>query len=280
VAGLIAVASFTGLIVRLGGSPFGVRSGGAALAGVGHEQVELTARLAREAAVAQPTGEPSLSTAYTDVRRQMTYCATGQPAMMVENIRPGAYDAVVGLGAGVLPDPDERASSLAGDDRRIRALGTYLAAAYFGAAPTVGFSGGHTNGPAQPSEAASMARFVQSAAFKAAYARLAKSPIAGYVLEERSTSTAENVVQLAALASQRGWRRVLIVTSHYHLPRASHLVQSQGLGAEVIPAEALIDGALQDRATHDALCGYYAGAAITQTIQREIVALADLRRRA
>jgi uncharacterized SAM-binding protein YcdF (DUF218 family) len=276
----VALISFAALILNLRGQN---------AAGAEVSQLELTARLAREvaaptaeslAAPSQPSLEANLGTAYAELRKQMSYCTTGVPSMVVEKVRPGAYDAVFVLGAGVLSEPSERATQWVGDDKRTRALGGYLAAAYFGAAPVLGFAGGVTDGAGRPSEAATMAQFVQSPSFRAAYGRLTRTPVAAHVLEERSTSTIENIAEIASIAKARGWRRMLIVTSHYHTPRTSQIVQAKGLAADVVPAEALVDGALQDKALHEAVCAHYAGPVMLQAIQKEIVAIADLRARA
>jgi hypothetical protein len=275
---LVAGLSFGGLVMHLGGI------GAPVLANpVAREQFELTARLAREAAT-QPTPSAAslsgkLGAAYDDLRRQLNYCASGQPSMAVDRITPGAYGAVFALGAGVLDQPTERPTAVAGDENRTRALGAYLAAAHFGAAPLVGFSGGFTGAPGAPSEAMAMQRFVQSPAFQAAYRPLATSPPTGFVVEDHSTTTAENVSEIAAMARQRGWRRVLLVTSNYHVPRAAQLVESSDVTADVVSAEALIDRALKDRALHDAICAYYATPLAAQAMQREIVAIAELRAR-
>jgi len=298
---LVAGLSFGGLVMQLGGV------GGPVVANPGREQLEMTARLAREVALqststptasraaslaqptplalptqpsqsAQPSLEGKLGTAYDDLRRQLDYCQSGQASQVVAKLRPGAYDAVFGLGAGVLDAPTERPTALGGDDNRTRALGAFLAVAHFGAAPVLGFSGGFTGAPGAPSEAAAMERFVRSPAFQAAYrGTIATNPPTSFVLEERSTTTAENVAEIAALAKQRGWRRVLIVTSQYHTARTGQLVQAKALAADVVPAEALVDGALKDGAVHDGFCAFYASPPGQQAVQKEIVAIAELR---
>lgn len=285
-ATLLASASFVGLVVQLGGVRLGPGAGGAAVAGVAREQVERTAQLAREVAVARPAAtaapEPtaSLAARLAALRRQLDYCAGEGSTRVVDTVRPGAFDAVFGLGAGVLADPAERPTVLAGDENRMRAAGAYFAASTFGAASVLGFSGGRTAGPQRPSEAAAMQAFVQSSAFQAAYGRTAGAPVTSYDLEERATTTAENVDGIADLAAQRGWRRVLVVTSYYHVPRTGLLAEKRQLAAEVVAAEALVDGALRDPTIHQAICAWYASPAMAGTIEREVVALADVRARA
>jgi uncharacterized SAM-binding protein YcdF (DUF218 family) len=56
------------------------------------------------------------------------------------------------------------------------------------------------------------------------------------VLEEESTSTLEQAIAVARLARRRGWRRVVVVTDRYHLPRALFLFRRMGLPAAGDPA--------------------------------------------
>lgn len=114
-------------------------------------------------------------------------------------------DAVVVLGAKLTPD------GAAGPvlKRRVAA-----AAALWRdrVAPTLVVSGGATAaGTAGPTEAAVMAR------------RLIGRhgvPAAAVVLEESSQDTLGNARETLALAAERGWRRLVVVTDELHLPRA------------------------------------------------------------
>ena len=56
------------------------------------------------------------------------------------------------------------------------------------------------------------------------------------VLEEESTSTLEQAIAVSRLARQRGWRRVVVVTDRYHLPRALFLFRRMGVPADGDPA--------------------------------------------
>jgi uncharacterized SAM-binding protein YcdF (DUF218 family) len=54
-------------------------------------------------------------------------------------------------------------------------------------------------------------------------------PAGRIVVEDRSTSTLEHAVEAAALAGKHGWRRLVIVTDRFHLPRALFLFRRLGL---------------------------------------------------
>lgn len=58
-------------------------------------------------------------------------------------------------------------------------------------------------------------------------------PEQAMVLEDRSTSTRDNARNSAAIARQRGWQRVVLITSSLHLPRAARLFEREGL--QVLP---------------------------------------------
>jgi uncharacterized SAM-binding protein YcdF (DUF218 family) len=55
------------------------------------------------------------------------------------------------------------------------------------------------------------------------------------VLEERATSTLESAEQCARIITARHWRRVLIVTDRYHLPRALLTFRAFGVRAHGSP---------------------------------------------
>lgn len=61
-------------------------------------------------------------------------------------------------------------------------------------------------------------------------------PASVLVLEDRSTSTEQNAQFSARIGRQRGIRRILLVTSSLHMPRASLLFREAGF--EVIPVPA------------------------------------------
>lgn len=61
-------------------------------------------------------------------------------------------------------------------------------------------------------------------------------PAAQIVVEDRSRNTIENARLSAPLAAARGWRRLLVVSDAYHLPRALYVFRRFGLS--VHPAAA------------------------------------------
>jgi uncharacterized SAM-binding protein YcdF (DUF218 family) len=102
--------------------------------------------------------------------------------------------------------------------RDLRALDLHR----LGKAPVVVFSG-HVN----PTNKAALDQLIA----------LADLPPEALLLEQQSRTTAEGGRALAALARQRGWRRILLVSDGYHLARAmAHY--SQG-GLVVIPVLAV-----------------------------------------
>jgi uncharacterized SAM-binding protein YcdF (DUF218 family) len=87
-------------------------------------------------------------------------------------------------------------------------------------APVVILSGGGDNGH---SEARTMARAIATLGV----------PQRALLLEERSTDTRGNALYTAELARRHGMRRVLLVTSALHMPRAQLLFRRAGM--EVVP---------------------------------------------
>ena len=128
-------------------------------------------------------------------------------------------DAIVVLGGGSyawLHRAEVRLEDL--DNSR---LATGARAWFSGRAPVVILSGGR--GGNGRSEAALMA---------AAIARVGV-PASAVMLEERSRDTHDNALFTAELARQHDIRRVLLVTSSLHMPRASYWFREAGL--QVIP---------------------------------------------
>ena len=72
----------------------------------------------------------------------------------------------------------------------------------------------------------------EAARMKTAIQRLGV-PVSALVLEERSRNTEDNAANTARLAHPLGVRRILLVTSALHMPRAKLLFERQGF--EVIP---------------------------------------------
>ena len=128
-------------------------------------------------------------------------------------------DAIVVLGGGAYEwtlrksvNPDDLANSrLAAGARAWRA----------GRAPVVILSGGR--GRPGHTEAQNMAR---------AMARFGIPPSV-LLLEQRSRDTRDNAAFTAALAREHGMKRVLLVTSSLHMPRASLLFRNAGV--DVVP---------------------------------------------
>lgn len=92
-----------------------------------------------------------------------------------------------------------------------------------GRAPVIVLSGGGKNGGEASSEAKLMANAIQ---------RLGV-PADALMLESRSRNTRDNARYTADLAEQHGFRRILLVTSSLHMPRA--LVEFRKENVDVIP---------------------------------------------
>jgi len=140
--------------------------------------------------------------------------------VVAERLLPNA-DAIVVLGGGSRytwldrkhVNPEQiRSSRLAAGARAWMA----------GRAPIIVLSGG---GGIGRSEAGTMAR---------AIARLGV-PASALILEESSRSTRDNAVFTAELAKHRGIRRVLLVTSAVHMPRANLLFRQAGIDVVPVP---------------------------------------------
>ncbi len=56
-------------------------------------------------------------------------------------------------------------------------------------------------------------------------------------VERSSRNTRENAIESAKLASARGWRSLLLVTSAYHAPRALGCFRAVGLEPDVLPVD-------------------------------------------
>ncbi len=127
-------------------------------------------------------------------------------------------DAIVVFGAAVWSDGRP---SDALRDRTRTALDLYRR----GLAPTLVFSGGH--GPQAPiSEPEAMRRMALADGV----------PPTAIVLDEQGINTAATVAAAAALARERGWGRVLMVSHDYHCARIKLACARQGLRAYTVPA--------------------------------------------
>jgi len=145
----------------------------------------------------------------------------GQHAVVQEESLPAA-DAIVVLGGATRyrwlqrenVDPWEL-----GGSRLAAGARAWLS----GRAPIVILTGGR--GGRDASEAARM---------KTAIQRLGV-PASVLVLEERSRNTEDNAANTARLAHQLGVRRILLVTSALHMPRAALLFRRQGFDVTPVP---------------------------------------------
>jgi len=129
-------------------------------------------------------------------------------------------DAIVVLGGGIMPAfPPRRAPELSdAGDRVLEAARLWRE----GRAPLVVACGGNLDGtPPEASDLATLLRF------------LGVAPEA--ILEEaRSRTTRENAVEARRVLDPLAARRILLVTSALHMPRAAALFRGQGF--EVVPA--------------------------------------------
>jgi uncharacterized SAM-binding protein YcdF (DUF218 family) len=57
------------------------------------------------------------------------------------------------------------------------------------------------------------------------------------VLEERSRNTRQNAVESAAVIAAHGWKRVLLLTSAFHAPRALGCFRAVGLSPDLLPVD-------------------------------------------
>ncbi len=136
-----------------------------------------------------------------------------------------AADRIVVLGAATEPRvaPRREVGLGEGADRLLHAARLWRA----GKAPGVLLCGGRAPGAAgAESEAADMAQVLE----------LLGVPAAAIQQESRSRNTYENALEARRLLEPQGVRRILLVTSALHMPRAVGLFRHQGF--EVIPAPA------------------------------------------
>jgi uncharacterized SAM-binding protein YcdF (DUF218 family) len=145
-----------------------------------------------------------------------------------ETFRPAVtYDAVVVLGGAMDPAASEATGGLelnASADRLVRGYELLRA----GRARFALISGGAVDERStSPREAALAVRAL--AAWGIAPDRL--------VAEDRSRNTRENVLECARIVRERGWRRLLVVTSAAHMPRALGCFRAAGLEPDALPVD-------------------------------------------
>ncbi|GAA1292511.1 YdcF family protein [Saccharothrix xinjiangensis] len=136
--------------------------------------------------------------------------------------RRSGFDAVVVLGAGLIGDrvPPLLASRLD------RALRLYRREVDAGRAPLVVVSGGQGPDEAVP-EAVAMAEYLERRGV----------PAGSIVLEDRATTTQENLAYSAELLAERGWTgRAVAVTNNFHVFRAAVVARGLRLRMQIIGA--------------------------------------------
>ena len=133
-------------------------------------------------------------------------------------------EAIVLLGGGVLPATVDhpRPAPRNASDRVWHVARLFKA----GRAPIVVVSGGGSREIFTTTEASAMRELLLELGL----------PAGAVLLEDRSRNTRENAAYTAELLRARGMRRILLVTSAWHMARAEPLFVAQGL--EVIPAPA------------------------------------------
>ena len=143
---------------------------------------------------------------------------------------PGAsYDAVIVLGGIVDPAASRRSGELELTERSERILRA-LELLRSGQARAVLLSGGlMSSNPGEPSEAEQLAVFLR-------HEGIAPGRI---VIESHSRNTRENAVESARIVSERGWHRLLLITSAWHMPRAVGCFRAVGLTPDVLPVDHL-----------------------------------------
>lgn len=130
---------------------------------------------------------------------------------------PRPADVIVVLGGGMYEDGNLRDGSMR---RLVSAIKLYRE----GYAPLLLLSTGNPT-PSGVTEAGAMARD----------ARVLGVPEAALIVEERSTRTADNALAIATIARQRGFTRILVVTSPTHTRRAGLVFRKVGLDVTLVP---------------------------------------------
>lgn len=134
-------------------------------------------------------------------------------------------DVIVVLGGALRParEPDLPYPDMgAGADRVWHAARLYHA----GKAPFILASGGNTT-PGAPPEAAAIRDLLRNLGV----------PAPAIVLEGQSLDTVGNATYSAQIIRQRGWQRVLLVTSALHMPRAMRIFREAGIQATPAPTD-------------------------------------------
>jgi uncharacterized SAM-binding protein YcdF (DUF218 family) len=137
----------------------------------------------------------------------------------VDETRLPEVDAIVVLGGGRLPGIKDYESGQLKNNRLAAGARIWRA----GRAPLIILSGGGAR--AGRTEADMMAKAIAGL----------DVPASALLLETRSLSTRDNAMFTTELAERRGIRRVLLVTSSLHMPRALLMFQEAGLDVVAFP---------------------------------------------
>ncbi len=150
-----------------------------------------------------------------------------RPYARIDPLAQGRFDAVAVLGGGVEVRNDGRPDLTAAGERAV--LGVLLWRA--GRTPRLVASG--------PYEPIAGGGVTSNAAATAVLWEQLGVPPASIVLLQGPRTTTDEVAALAQLVAERGWRRVGLVTSAWHMRRAIRLCARRGLEVTPLPAEAL-----------------------------------------
>jgi len=140
------------------------------------------------------------------------------------------FNYAVVLGGGLTINSDSKVAELTLDSK-LRVLAAGLIASE-GRANNLILSGGKTAGPDQPSEAEIMKLYLLHE-----YPNLSNFPIR---LEEESIDSIENARFTSEILKDNKEESILLITSDYHMLRASRDFQGQGLNIEKLPAEGIV----------------------------------------
>ncbi len=143
-------------------------------------------------------------------------------------IRPGVtYDAVLVLGGIIDPQATERSGQVELSGAGERALLGFDLVRSGWAEHVVLSAGTLDPAPDAVPEATVLARQLELWGLDAS--RVVEEP--------RSRNTRENAVECARLARERGWTRLVVVTSAAHLPRALGCFRALGLEPDAFPCD-------------------------------------------
>lgn len=142
-------------------------------------------------------------------------------------------DVILLLGGGV---HSRKSAAVLGNLNRWSDRLLFAAALYHASkAPVILISGG---GPEGESTEAAMTEEIL---------RVMQVPASAMMLEQVSRNTHDNAVFSAPLLAERGWSRVLLVTSAFHMRRATALFAAQGVTVIPAPTDHHISNMLDER---------------------------------